>query len=160
MDESIDKSTLNQQEETKIDKDSSSIEEVSSTQGESKPVSNKPIIAGVLLIVAGILGLSTWGLLLFGIQAINTTVIQTLQEQGLNVTVEQISMMLNICATLGIIFSIFPLIGGVTSLQRKRWGFSILGGVLGLFTIGPMFLASILSLVGLILAAVSKQDYK
>ncbi|HDM66802.1 MAG TPA: hypothetical protein ENG62_00235 [Thermoplasmatales archaeon] len=122
--------------------------------------SNKPVIAGVLLIVAGVLSILTWALFLLGVQAIDTTVIQTLQEQGLNITMEQIRLILNTCATLGIIFSLFPLVGGLTALQKKRWGLALLGGIIGLFTGLVSFLSSILSLVGLILVAISKQDFQ
>lgn len=63
-----------------------------------------------------------------------------------------------ICGAIGIILSLFALLGGIMSLQRKNWAFALVGGILGLFTIG-FIIGSVLSLVALILIAVSKKEY-
>ena len=73
---------------------------------------------------------------------------------------EQIETFLSICATIGIILSIFPLLGGILSLKRKMWGIAIVMSIIGLFTIGPIFASSILALVGLILIAISKNEFQ
>jgi uncharacterized membrane protein len=45
-------------------------------------------------------------------------------------------------------------------VKRKAWGLAIVGGILGIFTIGPLFLGSIISIVGLILVAISRKDFQ
>lgn len=63
-----------------------------------------------------------------------------------------------ICGAIGIILSLFALLGGIMSLLRKNWALALVGGILGLFTIG-FIIGSVLSLVALILIAVSKKEY-
>jgi hypothetical protein len=63
-----------------------------------------------------------------------------------------------ICGGIGIIFSIFPLIGGIFAIQRKMWGLGVAGGVLGIFSLG-FIIGSILALIGLILIAVSRREF-
>ena len=107
-----------------------------------------PIAGGALLLIAGILGLIMWGwvmaagAVLFGIP-------------GMPVDVSGI---VTICGAIGIIFSIFPLIGGIFAIQRKMWGLGVAGGVLGIFSLG-FFIGSILALIGLILVAVSRREF-
>jgi len=74
------------------------------------PVSYKPMIAGILLILAGLIGLITWvSSLLIDVNTIDPSILEQLQQSGIEITVEQIETFLSICATIGIILSIFPL---------------------------------------------------
>ncbi|MEE8564982.1 MAG: hypothetical protein V3S79_01205, partial [Candidatus Thermoplasmatota archaeon] len=51
-------------------------------------------------------------------------------------------------------------LGGIISIKRKMWGFTIVMSIIGLFTIGPFLLSSILSLIALILIALSKKEFQ
>ncbi len=124
-------------------------------------ISYKPLIAGVFLLIAGVLGIFTWAsTAFFDISSIDTSMIQQLQQSGVEITLEQIQYYLSICSTIGIILSIFPLLGGVLSIKRKMWGFTIIMSIIGLFTIGPFLLSSILAFIALILLALSKNEFK
>jgi len=117
--------------------------------------SYKPIIAGILLLIAGILGMYTW------ISASFFNIDPTIIEQsGIDITIEQIESILGVCTVIGFIVSIFPILGGILSLKRKSWGFCIVLSILGLFTIGPFLISSILAFIGLILIAISKNEFK
>ncbi|HEC89910.1 MAG: hypothetical protein DRN12_01260 [Thermoplasmata archaeon] len=130
----------------------------SKTPMESK-TSSKPLIAGIFLIIAGILSILTW--LSVSLVDFSTIIDPTMfQQQGVNLSMQQIESIINICATIAIILAIFPIIGGIFSVTRRKWAVAILGGVLGLFIIGPIFISSILSLIGLILIALSKEEFK
>lgn len=109
------------------------------------PHTATPIAGGVLLIVAGILG------------AIGGVV--TMMFSSALFFFPGLETLLLVCGLLQIIFGAFALIGGVMGIQRKMWGLALVGGILGIFAIGPYALASILSLIGLILIAVSKQEF-
>lgn len=123
--------------------------------------SNKPIIAGVLLILAFILGIYSWSTTaLFDINTLDPSIIEQLQQSGVDITIEQIQDILGVCAIIGIILSIFPLLGGILSLKRRMWGFTIVMSVIGLFTVGPFLLSSFLSLIALILIALSKKEFQ
>ena len=121
----------------------------------------KPMIAGILLLIAGLLGIYTWGsTAVFDINTIDSTVIEQFQQSGVEITIEQIQDILGICSIIGIILSIFPLLGGILSIKRKMWGFTIIMSIIGLFTIGPFLLSSILSFIALILIALSKNEFQ
>ncbi|DAC72459.1 MAG TPA: hypothetical protein DSN98_05040 [Thermoplasmata archaeon] len=118
--------------------------------------SSKPLIAGVLLIVTGLLGIFTWSSAL----ALDSSMLQNVLPADAPISVEQLQSILVTCGIIGCILSIFALTGGIVAIKRKAWGLAIVGGILGLFTIGPMFLGSITSLVGLIIVAISKKDFQ
>ncbi|MCX6671840.1 MAG: hypothetical protein NTX92_07975 [Euryarchaeota archaeon] len=118
--------------------------------------SSKPVIAGILLIIAGLLGLFTWASAL----AIDSSIIQNVLPADSPITVEQLQSFLTTCGIIGAVLSIFTLAGGIVAMKRKAWGLAVIGGILGLFTIGPMLLGSILSLIGLIIVAISRKDFQ
>jgi hypothetical protein len=118
--------------------------------------SSKPLIAGILLIIAGLLGLFTWSSAL----AIDSSIIQNVLPADSPISVEQLQSFLTTCGIIGAVLSIFTLAGGIVAMKRKAWGLAVIGGILGLFTIGPMLLGSILSLIGLILVAISRKDFQ
>ena len=123
-------------------------------QQPSNP-SMKPVISGVLLILAGLLGLLTWTAAL----SVDTTMIQNILPPNSPITVEQLQSFLLVCGVIGSIMSIIALAGGIVALRRRGWGLAMVGSILGLFTIGPYFLASILALIGLILLVISRKDF-
>jgi hypothetical protein len=129
------------------------------TQDQPQPPkqpSSKPLIAGIILILAGLLGLLTWASAL----ALDISMIENVLPPESPITAEQLQSFLSTCAIIGAVLSIFTLASGIVAMRRKAWGFAIIGGILGLFTIGPMLLGSILSLVGLILVAISRSDFQ
>jgi hypothetical protein len=108
------------------------------------------------LIIAGLLGLFTWSMAL----ALDSSMLQNVLPADSPISIEQLQSILVTCGIIGCILSIFALTGGIVAIKRKAWGLAIVGGILGLFTIGPMFLGSIISLVGLILVAISRKDFQ
>ena len=58
-----------------------------------------------------------------------------------------------------IVFSLVALAGGICSFQRKFFPVALLGSLCGLFTIGPLFFGSILSLVALVLIIISRYEF-
>ena len=123
-------------------------------------ISYKPMIAGILLIIAGLLGIYTWATTaVFDISTMDPSIIEQLEQSGVDITLEQIQEFLGICSIIGIILSIFPILGGILSLKRLNWGIVIVMSIIGLFTIGPVLISSILSLIALILVALSKKEF-
>jgi hypothetical protein len=118
--------------------------------------SSKPLIAGILLIIAGLLGLFTWASAL----ALDISMIQNVLPAESPITAEQLKSFLSTCGIIGAALSILTLAGGIVAIKRKAWGLAIIGGILGLFTIGPMLLGSVISLIGLILVAISRKDFQ
>ncbi|HIH28433.1 MAG TPA: hypothetical protein HA260_01365 [Thermoplasmata archaeon] len=121
-----------------------------------KQPSSKPLIAGIFLVIAGLLGLLTWASAL----ALDVSVIQNVLPPESPITAEQLQSFLTTCGVIGAVLSIFTLAGGIVAMRRKAWGLAVIGGILGLFTIGPILLGSILSLIGLIIVAISRNDFQ
>jgi hypothetical protein len=114
-----------------------------------------PVIGGAMLIVAGIMGLFMGGVLL----AID---FDDLDQWGVDVAGvgDMVEDVLTVCGTIVIILSLIVVLGGFFGVMRKHWGIAVVGGVLGLFIIGPMLLGSLLGLIGLILIAVSRKEFE
>jgi hypothetical protein len=132
--------------------------EIINERNESNKDDKKPLIAGILLIIAGIMAILTW----VAVFSIDYTLIDLsmIETQNVTISTEQLQSILSICATLGIILSIFPLIAGILSIQKKLWGGALAGSIIGLFTIGPVFLSSLLSLISLILLFLAKSEFQ
>jgi hypothetical protein len=114
-----------------------------------------PVIGGAMLIVAGIMGLFAGGVLL----AID---LDDLDQYGVDVAGvgDVLEDILTVCGAIIIILSLIVVLGGFFGVTRKHWGIAVVGGVLGLFIIGPMLLGSLLALIGLILIAVSRKEFE
>lgn len=123
---------------------------------EQKKPGTMPLIAGIFLIIAGLLGLITWSSAL----ALDSSMIESVLPADSPISVEQLKSILTTCSIIGCVLSIFTLTGGLVAIKRRAWGLAIIGGILGLFTVGPLLLGSILSLIGLIFLAMSRKDFQ
>jgi magnesium-transporting ATPase (P-type) len=121
-------------------------------------ITNKPNIAGILLIIAGILAIVSWvSVITMDFSMIDIT---QLQEIDPTITEERVRELMTLCGIIMCILSVFPLLGGILSFKRKLWGIAVTGGILGLFTIGPFFASSLLSLIGLIVVVMSRKEFQ
>ena len=85
--------------------------------------------------------------------------IEQLQEIDPDITAEQAKELLTTCGTIGIILSIFPILGGILSIKRKIWVVALIGAIIGLFGFLLLIIPGILALAGLILIAMSRQEF-
>ncbi len=125
---------------------------------EALPQTSKPLIAGILLIIAGLLAIITWvSALTIDLTMLDPSLFQT---NNMTITPAQLESFVQICATIGIILSIFPLLGGILSIQRKLWGGAVACSIIAIFTVGPVFLSSIMGIIAVILVFLSKDEFK
>jgi len=101
------------------------------------------VIAGILLIVVGLMALGTGLLYLL----------------ASSYTVETYGASIGCCGSLEFLFGLGALFGGVFAIQRKHFFLALLGAVVGLLTMGPIFLGSILSLVALIMISSGRNEF-
>lgn len=119
---------------------------------------SKPLIAGILLIIAGSLGMLTWiSALTFDLSMLDPSIFQA---QNITISPAQIQSMVQTCSIIGIILSVFPILGGILSVQKKLWGGALACSIISLFTIGPLFLSSVLGIIALILIVLSKDEFQ
>ena len=128
--------------------------------------SSKPLIAGILLMISGGLSILMWLL----IAAIDVNFIETFimpelgsmapEYESIVLSAESIKELFVICGTVGFFLSVFSILGGIMSVRRQLWGLVLAGGILGLFTIGPMFISTVLSLIAIILVVISRKEFQ
>jgi len=121
-----------------------------------------PVIAGVILIIAGTLALISFVQVLFvDVNTIESVMdFAQIQTSDVNLTSAQVKEFMNTCAIVGCIISVLTLLGGILSYRKKLWGMALSCSIIGLFSLGPMFVSSILSFIALILIAFSKQEFQ
>lgn len=121
-----------------------------------------PVIAGVILIIAGTLALISFVQVLFvDVNTIESVMdFAQIQTSDVNLTSAQVKEFMNTCAVIGCIISVLTLLGGILSYRKKLWGMALSCSIIGLFSLGPMFVSSILSFIALILIAFSKQEFQ
>lgn len=127
---------------------------------------NRLPIGGIFLILAGLLAI-VGGALMLTLDASDPSLAQTIQmiEQMGGLThqqaLEQAQAVFTICGVTECVLSIFAILGGIFALKRKMKTVALVGGILGVFTIGPIFfISTILSLIGLILIIMSKNEFQ
>ena len=103
-----------------------------------------PLIGGILIIIGGLVEVASGGWLIVGGSAAGSVPV-------IGSDVEDI---LTICGAIWLILGLVAILGGVFAIQRKNFGLAVLGGVLGL----PGYFLP--ALIGLILVAISKDEFK
>jgi hypothetical protein len=130
-----------------------------------QPDSNKsylPTIIGFLLIIAGMLAIINW-ISVFSLNIDTLSIyydISQLQQIYPNITSEQFLGFLQTCASIGIIISFFPILGGILAIKRKMWGISIACSIIGLFSIGILFTSSLFCFIAIIIIFISKKEFQ
>ena len=121
-----------------------------------------PKIAGILLILTGVFAF----VFLIPIITIDTATIQSLidsgqfQDLGTQFTAEQLRDFYSTCAVIGCVLAVFPLLGGILSIKRKKWAITLICGLIGLFTILLLIIPGILAIIAVILIYLSKQEFQ
>ena len=107
--------------------------------------SELPVIGGVLILIAGVLGL-LHGLLTLG-------AVGEVHALGYEVPGS-----VTCCAGLMCLFGLIAVFGGYNAIKRDSVLLAIVGGILGILSIG-FFIGALLSLIGMILVAVSHKEF-
>ncbi|MCJ7571007.1 MAG: hypothetical protein MUO82_03910 [Candidatus Thermoplasmatota archaeon] len=123
--------------------------------------SPKIIIAGVLLIIAGVLSII---MLIF----LNATLssnpgqfinISQFTEIDPNITLDDVIGLMNICLSIAMVISIFPILGGILCFRKKLWGICLTCAIIGIFTIWPLIIPGILSVIAVVLLYLSRKEF-
>lgn len=110
---------------------------------------SKPIIAGVLEIIAGVLGL---------LAALSLLIVVGMTGGSLDTPMGPMPAfvpgLIKSMGILTILFAILSLVGGIFAVQRKLWGLALAG------SIGAILTAFILGIPAIILTAISKKEFE
>lgn len=124
-----------------------------------KPQTSAPMVAGILLMIAGIIWIVEAALVLAAAFTLGNLGIPGLPIDLMGM-MGPLQGLLAGLGIVGIILAIIVILGGYFSTQRTHLPLAIIGGVFGLAAIGPLGIASLLSLIALILAAISHEEYR
>jgi len=113
----------------------------------SRDDSNVPVIVGILLLGASISSMISAIMLALSFQSVET--FASLDLSGF----------LTCCGAIFVAASIICFAGAILSFKRIRASYVVLAAAIGILGVGPFCIASILSLVALILAALSMDEY-
>lgn len=111
---------------------------------------NKPIIAGILNIISGALSIITGIGSFIGFYVVSGA----WGIPGMETIPAFVPGIVLGTATFYIIFGVIALIGGLFSVQRKQWGWTIAGSIAAILVVLPLGIAST------ILAALSKIEFE
>lgn len=117
---------------------------------------SKPMIAGIILIIAGIAGIASWIPFIMGDESLISFTIESI---GDTMTEEQIRDAFTMCGLMGILLSIFAILGGILSYQRKKWRVVIICSLLGIFIIGQFLISTGLCVIATIILIISKNEF-
>lgn len=118
--------------------------------------SKKPTIAGVLMIIAFLLAVYNAASFFF----LDVDIGNIEEQVGEQVSQDLVNNVLNACGVITLIFGFFLLVGGIFAIKKVHWGVALIGSILGIFSIGPMFIGSVLSIAALILLFMAKDEFE
>ena len=128
------------------------------SSAHQKPKSSRPLIAGILLILASVSSFAIWFLILR-----DTSVILRSYANNSEFSYNTFSASLNLLITIEIIFTFLTLIGGIFAIRRKTWSIAVFGSVVGLFTLGLSIsiipTATVFSLIALTILLISREEF-
>ena len=152
-----DKSDVNNEEDAAIEHNNMS----APSKRYSKKIS-KPMIAGILLIIAGVISIMA----LVPYLTIDDEGIDDLRENdddfnkyAENKTNEEIKNEYLSSGAMGIIISFFPILGGIFALVKKAWLISLVGGLIGIL-FSAVVVSIILALIAFLLIIFSKKEFQ
>ncbi|MCK5636854.1 MAG: hypothetical protein KAH91_05470, partial [Thermoplasmatales archaeon] len=122
-----------------------------------------PLIAGILLIVAGVFSLISF---ITSYLVLDLTTIESMgfitqfQQIYPDMTPEQVLGFVKTCTIVFLIIAIFPILGGILALKKKMWGIALACSIIGLFSIGILFTSSVISLIAMILLIISRNEFQ
>jgi len=117
----------------------------------------KATMAGILNIVAGGLnGLGALGLIIviFAFGSLSPMIMEFLPPENAPFITPLIFPILVATLVLTIAATVFPIIGGVYALQRRRWGWALAGSIVAIFR------SSILGILATIFVAMAKNEFE
>jgi len=116
----------------------------------------KPVVAGILEIVSGAVGLiAVLGLIIAIIVTSGATYIP-----GTEYVPIFVPSLLTVITVLLAIFSVLSLAGGIYALQRKLWGLALAGSVAAIFASIPLLGGLPVGITATILMALSKSEFE
>ncbi len=115
----------------------------------------KPVVAGILNIVAGVIHLIGFIGVIVAIFVIGSgTYFWEFTPELFPITIGWVQTILIIVAVFTAVLGILPLLGGIYSVQRKQWGLALAGSIAAIFG------TAVLGLLAVIFTAMSRDEFE
>ena len=115
----------------------------------------KPTAAGILNIITGALSaLTAIGLIIAIIAVGQIDIFHLLPPAEAPFIMPLVSTILIVILVFSIIEAVFPIVGGVFALQRRKWGWALAGSIIAILGTLPLGIAST------ILVAIAKDEFE
>ena len=114
---------------------------------EHRALGDKPIIVGILLVAA------------FALSMITAIGLLWSSGNAGSIPYFDVSGFLMCCGTMVGVASLSCLLGAILSFRRAKFSLVVLASAIGILGMGPLLLGSLASIIALVLAATSKDDY-
>ena len=121
------------------------------------PKTWKATTAGILNIIAGGLnGLMAIGLIivLFAVGNLSTMIMDFLSPEDVPFLMPLIVPILVFTLVVSIVTAVFPIVGGVYALQRRKWGWALAGSIIAIFR------SSVLGILATIFVAMARDEFE
>jgi len=119
------------------------------------PKTWKPTAAGILNIITGALSAGAIIVFCIAIAAVESiNIMHFLPPADAPFIAPLVNNILVLLLVLSVIHTIFPLIGGVFALQRKKWGWAFAGSLIAIFAVLP------LGILSTIFVAMAKEEFE
>ena len=116
----------------------------------------KPTTAGILNIIAGAISVFFAIGLIIAITAASTWqfFLAAIPPEDFPFIAPILSTILIILLVLSVIEAVFPIVGGVFALQRKKWGWTLAGSIIAILGVFP------LGVLSTIFVAMGKEEFQ
>ena len=118
----------------------------------------KPTTAGILNIITGALSaLTAIGMIIAFIAVGQIDIFHLLPPAEVPSITPQVTTIIIVIVVFSIIEAVFPIVGGVFALQRRKWGWALAGSIIAIIAILGTFPLGIASTI---LVVLSKDEFE
>ena len=67
---------------------------------------------------------------------------------------------ISVCSLVGIVVSIFPILGGILSIKKKKWGVVFISSIIGVVVIIPLIILIFIPFILMILLIFTRKEFQ
>ena len=118
-------------------------------------------ITGILMLIVGVLIIVHWIYITTSPDFIDV-LMSTGVYDNMNITRTDLAAVFNFCGIHACGIALFTILGGILVIQRRSFWFAVIGGIVGIFALSPLFffIPNILSFITTILLIQTRKEFQ